>query len=222
MAVCEICSKPIRRGDEQYIQIPDTGVSHCVCAGCRACMTTLTGETDNMNLFDTCVKQMSAHLENGDINDDLKAYIRQVLSTVDEKKESAERRRMEHTEAWQKKAAEEKAEKVRRFKTTTGYQFDGYRVMDYKKVVSGEIVLGGGVFKEIAASASDVFGVRAGGFEANLENAKNAALDKAIDNALNVDANALLGIDFDITTIGNSMMVVSVSGTAVIIEKQEE
>mgnify|MGYP002474615196 FL=1 len=40
-----------------------------------------------------------------------------------------------------------------------------------------------------------------------------------IVNALAINANAIIGIDFDITTFSNNMIGVSVNGTAVVVEE---
>ena len=105
------------------------------------------------------------------------------------------------------------------FKTTTGYNFEGYKITDYLNIVSGEIVLGTGFLSELSASVVDVLGTTSSTFHGKFCAAKSMALENIINDALNIGANAIIGIDFDITTLSNNIIVVSVNGTAVKIEK---
>lgn len=105
------------------------------------------------------------------------------------------------------------------FKCTTGYNFEKYEITDYKEIVSGEIVLGTGIISELGGEINDLFGTTASGYQGKLAQAKNTALHIIRDKALSLGANALIGIDFDIMTIANNMIVVSANGTAVVIEK---
>ncbi|MCI8389973.1 MAG: YbjQ family protein [Roseburia sp.] len=42
-----------------------------------------------------------------------------------------------------------------------------------------------------------------------------------IEKALNVGANAVIGVDLDLMTLTNNMIVVSANGTAVLIEEEK-
>ena len=86
----------------------------------------------------------------------------------------------------------------------------------------GEIVLGTGFYSELSASISDLLGTSSKTFEGKLSQAKRAAQEQMIINAMTLNANALIGVDFDITTFSNNIIAVSANGTAVVIEKIEK
>jgi len=64
----------------------------------------------------------------------------------------------------------------------------------------------------------DIIGGRAAGYEQALQEAKTAALADMADAAREKGANAVVGIDLDYETVGDSMLMVAASGTAVTIE----
>ena len=102
---------------------------------------------------------------------------------------------------------------------TSGYNFEGYKITKYLDLVHGEIVLGTGFYSELSASISDIFGISSKAFEGKISQAKRLAQEQMIVNALAINANAIIGIDFDITTFSNNMIGVSVNGTAVVVEE---
>lgn len=107
------------------------------------------------------------------------------------------------------------------FKSTTGYNFEGYDIIEYKGIVSGEVVLGTGFLSEFSASFSDLLGTKSNAFADKMSNAKQAAFDNLIKNALVLGGNALIGVDFDYITFNNNILGVSVNGTSVVIKKSK-
>lgn len=103
---------------------------------------------------------------------------------------------------------------------TTTPNVEGKKVKEYKGIVSGEAILGAHIFKDMFAGIRDIVGGRSQTYEKELRKAKEIALAEMIENAAKLNANAILSIDLDYETIGNtgSMLMVSVSGTAVVIE----
>lgn len=83
--------------------------------------------------------------------------------------------------------------------------------------VTGETIIGANVFKDFLAGMRDFFGGRSGSYEKVLREAKDTSLREMEERARNIGANAIVGIDIDYETIGegNSMIMVSCSGTAV-------
>lgn len=81
----------------------------------------------------------------------------------------------------------------------------------------GETIIGANVFKDFLAGMRDFFGGRSGSYEKVLREAKDTSLREMEERARNIGANAIVGIDIDYETIGegNSMIMVSCSGTAV-------
>ncbi len=97
---------------------------------------------------------------------------------------------------------------------------EGHRVTKYLGVVAGEAILGANLFKDLFAGIRDIVGGRSAAYEQELRRARNIALEEASAEAGKRGANAVIGIDIDYETIGErgSMLMVSVSGTAVAVE----
>lgn len=106
-------------------------------------------------------------------------------------------------------------------KITTGYTFEGYRITDYKGIVSGETVIGTGFLSEFLSSVDDMFGSESKSFAGKMRQVKEAALTNLKSHAVQVGGNAVIGIDFDYLMFSSNMIGVSANGTAVTIEKIE-
>lgn len=102
--------------------------------------------------------------------------------------------------------------------TTPG--IEGKRITRYCGIVTGEAILGANIFKDLFAGIRDIVGGRSATYERELRRARDLALDELAQNAAAAGANAVVGIDLDYETVGGqgSMLMVSVSGTAVVIE----
>lgn len=102
---------------------------------------------------------------------------------------------------------------------TTTPTIEGYPVKHYLGVVTSETIIGANFFKDIMANMRDIFGGRSATYEEVLRKAKDSALQELSTRALTLGANAVVGIDFDYETIGGngSMLMVTCSGTAVVI-----
>jgi uncharacterized protein YbjQ (UPF0145 family) len=102
---------------------------------------------------------------------------------------------------------------------STTPQIEGYRIREYKGVVTGETIIGANFVKDIMAGMRDFFGGRSASYEKVLRQAKDTAMQEMMDRAQAMGANAIVGIDIDYETIGqgNSMLMVATSGTAVVI-----
>lgn len=102
---------------------------------------------------------------------------------------------------------------------TTTPTIEGHPVREYKGVVTGETIIGANVIKDFMASLTDFFGGRSGQDEKVLIEAKDTAMREMMQRAQQMGANAIVGIDIDYETVGQSgsMLMVSTSGTAVVI-----
>ena len=100
---------------------------------------------------------------------------------------------------------------------TTTPAIEGRSVREYKGVVIGEAILGAHVFRDLFAGVRDIVGGRSGSYEKSLREARQIAFKEAEDEARALGADAVIGVDIDYEVIGEkgSMMMVSVSGTAV-------
>ena len=79
---------------------------------------------------------------------------------------------------------------------------------------------GANLFRDFFASIRDIVGGRSGSYEEVLRQAKDTALREMQDQAALLGANAVVGVDLDYETVGDSgsMLMVTASGTAVRIE----
>ncbi len=102
---------------------------------------------------------------------------------------------------------------------TTTPTVEGRPVREYLGIVSGEAIMGANIFKDLFANIRDIVGGRAGAYEAQLKQARQAAMDEMIDEAASLGGNAIVGIDLDYEVVGSqgSMLMVCASGTAVSI-----
>ena len=92
---------------------------------------------------------------------------------------------------------------------------EGSPVESYLGTVSGDAIVGANMFRDFFASVRDVVGGRAGGYENALRGAKEAAMEDMVEAAQSLGANAVIGVDLDYETVGDTMLMVSVNGTAV-------
>lgn len=97
---------------------------------------------------------------------------------------------------------------------------EGRRILGYLGVVTGETILGANLFKDIFAGVRDLVGGRSVAYEKELQRARNYAFEEMDKKAQLLGANAVIGIDIDYETVGSrgGMLMVSVSGTAVLLE----
>ena len=96
---------------------------------------------------------------------------------------------------------------------------EGHPILEYKGIVTGETIIGANFMKDFFAGIRDIIGGRSGSYEKVLREAKDTALSEMQDRASQLGANAIVGIDIDYETVGQSgsMLMVAVSGTAVTI-----
>ena len=96
---------------------------------------------------------------------------------------------------------------------------EGHTIREYKGLVTGETIIGANLVKAIFAGIRDLVGGRSGSYEQVLREAKDTSMREMMERAKAMGANAIVGIDIDYETIGakGSMLMVSTSGTAVVI-----
>ena len=100
---------------------------------------------------------------------------------------------------------------------TTTNNIEGKRITRYYGIVSGETIIGTNVFRDLFASIRDFVGGRSGSYEKVLRKAKDTALREMEEQARSLGANAVIGVDLDYETVGDSgsMLMVTAAGTAV-------
>ena len=103
---------------------------------------------------------------------------------------------------------------------TTTPSVEGRRIVRYAGIVTGEAILGANIFQDLFAGIRDIVGGRSATYERELRSAREIAVAELRQAALEAGANAVVGVDIDYETVGGSgsMLMVSVSGTAVVVE----
>lgn len=103
---------------------------------------------------------------------------------------------------------------------TTTPSVEGKSIREYKGVVVGEVINGVDFVKDIAAGLTNFFGGRSQSYEGELTSSREAAMKEMEQKAKNMGANAVVGVDLDYEVLGsgNNMLMVTVSGTAVVLE----
>jgi uncharacterized protein YbjQ (UPF0145 family) len=103
---------------------------------------------------------------------------------------------------------------------TTTPTVEGKRIRDYRGIVTGEAILGANIFRDLFAGLRDIVGGRSAAYEKELRNAREMAMAEMIASAQEQGANAVVGVDLDYEVLGqnNGMLMVSISGTAVVVE----
>lgn len=103
---------------------------------------------------------------------------------------------------------------------STTPSIEGRRITKYCGVVAGEAILGANIVKDLFAGIRDLVGGRSGTYERELQRAREIALQELQERAQELGANAVVGVDLDYEVLGSSssMLMVSASGTAVVLE----
>lgn len=103
---------------------------------------------------------------------------------------------------------------------TTTPSVEGRRIIEYKGIVFGEVINGVDFIKDFAAGLTNFFGGRSGSYEGELIGARENAIMEMVNRAEQMGANAIVGVDVDYEVLGqgNNMLMVTASGTAVVLE----
>lgn len=214
----------------------------CLCCGTK--LGFLSGSRLDNTVCDSCYFKFSGHLAEmkkaktvNEVNSCYNYTIKvakdcnfltegetKVIEYIDEFKEKvcSELRQEDERKSKEVKAKSEYWDNLSHMLFSTGYNFEGYKIVEYCDIVSAETVLGTGMFSELSLAVNDFLGTSSNAYQSKLANAKKDAQDKLKVVAASCGANAVIGIDFDILTLGNNAIVVSANGTAVKIEKVVE
>ena len=213
MAKCCICGRKIGGFGEDKYKITDEYVACYKCAPFfRKIINSETTEQLEMS-----ENELRIEIESKNVSQEIIDVVENEIQRIKDSKQF-----MYQQEQFQMQKEEEIRKKRKAFMISTGYNFEGYKIQKYIDLAHGEIVLGTGFYSELSASISDLLGTSSKTFEGKLSQAKRAAQEQMIINAMTLNANALIGVDFDITTFSNNIIAVSANGTAVVIEKIEK
>ena len=106
--------------------------------------------------------------------------------------------------------------------TVTTDLVEGKRIRRHLGIVTGEAILGANIFRDFFAGIRDIVGGRSAAYEKELRSAREIALLEMQQAAAALGGNAVVGVDVDYENIsmgqGGGMLMVSMSGTAVVID----
>ena len=101
---------------------------------------------------------------------------------------------------------------------STTPEIPGRKVNSCRGIVCGEAIMGANIFQDIAAGITNIVGGRSGTYETTLREGREAALQEMMDEARALGGNAVIGVDIDYETVGANMLMVTASGTAVVLK----
>lgn len=214
MAKCCICGSKIGRLD---LDIPLTEKYHEFKLCTKCCGMKAKCSSSNLDEQTKGLQFLKSKILEGLYDISATEAIQEIIDDYENEK----RRKQEELAKMEReanKAASEYREKMESFLITTTNNFEGYRIKKYIGVLSGEVVLGTGLFSDFDAALSDFFGANASAYTSKLMKAREEAISRLKLECINRNANAVIGVDIDIMTLGSNMIVVSANGTAVIIE----
>ena len=121
---------------------------------------------------------------------------------------------------WKHDGPSETDQEEKNMISTTTPSIEGKRIVEYKGIVFGEVVSGVNFISDMAAGLRNIFGGRSKGYENELIEARENAIREMEQRAEALGANAVIGVDIDYEVLGadNGMMMVTASGTAVVVD----
>lgn len=213
---CAFCGKSLGLFESTYLLIDGSGAEICMSCTNHQHDLKKAMDADDQAAIDAVrarVKAASARPEEAE------KHIDSILSTAEERRQE-KRRAIEEAAAKEAAKAAAQAQKDRLL-VTTGYSFEGWRIVEYMGIISGEVALGTGYFSDWEAALSDFSGMESEAYSGKLTRAKEIALDRMKEACARKGGNAIIGADFDYVTFTGNMMGVIANGTAVRVEKGE-
>lgn len=103
---------------------------------------------------------------------------------------------------------------------TTTDGLEGREIVEYRGVVSGEAIIGANVVSDITAGIRDIVGGRSGSYEKKIATGREEAIADIRAEAEDLGADAVVGASFDYEEMGEGMLWVNLSGTAVTTRRE--
>ncbi len=101
---------------------------------------------------------------------------------------------------------------------TTTFNVEGKVIGEYLGIVTGEVIMGTNVFRDIRASITDIIGGRSKAYEEEMVRGRQSAIDEMIANADQLRADAIVGVALDYATVREGMIMIAATGTAIRLE----
>jgi len=108
------------------------------------------------------------------------------------------------------------------FIITTTPSIEGYKIKKVLGVVTGLTPRTRGFFGQFLGGIQSIFGGEITAFTEELEKARGEAIERVRTKAMNLGANAIVGLDLETSDMGLQVpiVVLSATGTAVIVEPE--
>ena len=104
---------------------------------------------------------------------------------------------------------------------TSSNTLENKEIVEYKGLVTGESLIGSNIYKDLFSGVRDVVGGRTSKYEEEIQKARDLALDSMIEKAIQLDANAIIGLKISYDNLGGTMgntILVTTYGTAISYE----
>ena len=101
---------------------------------------------------------------------------------------------------------------------TSSNTLENKEIVEYKGLVTGESLIGSNIYKDLFSGVRDVVGGRTSKYEEKNQKARDLALDSMIEKAVQLDANAIIGLKISYDNLGGTMgntILVTAYGTAI-------
>lgn len=218
---CCICGKKLGLLEDGSNVYFDRNKEFLLCDECKLRLSQLRYIERNIDNYEENIEYFKPYFSDVNINQTIKNVLVGEITEAQNKMKNVALVKKQKEDAI--KQREDNARNITTYKlVTTGYNFEGYDIIEYRGLVSGEVVLGTGFLSEFSASFSDLLGSESNKFSDKIITAKEAAKNKMIDNVIMAGGNAVIGVDFDYIMFANNMIGVSVNGTAVVVKRKGE
>ena len=228
--ICAICNKK-QSGWIEDFPLSVKMSEHRICANCKERLDILSDSKNFIKETETITESIghiSSCLENI-TSTQVIIYLRDILSNAKKRIELIRKKEEEIALEAQKKAELERLfnQKLEELMLTTGNSFEGYRTKKYIDIIYEETIFKNSFWNNIGAGLEDLGNCLSfkekelTGASDLISNAREYAMKKFKEKAVRLDANAIIGIDFE-NTFGSDVVRVAISGTAVQIEKLDD
>ncbi|MCX5653918.1 MAG: YbjQ family protein [Planctomycetota bacterium] len=102
---------------------------------------------------------------------------------------------------------------------TTTFSFEGYRIKEYRGIVRGIIVRSPTIVQGFLGGLKNVIGGQIGAYTQMCEQTRQQAYDLMVQHAMELGANAVIGLRYDASDVVATATEVLCYGTAVVIEQ---
>jgi uncharacterized protein YbjQ (UPF0145 family) len=107
-------------------------------------------------------------------------------------------------------------------KVVTTPEIKGYKITKVIGIVTGLSPRTRGIGGVIHGAIQALFGGEVSAFTSEIQKARDEAVQRAIEQARNIGANAIVGLDLETSDMGGDFYItlISATGTAVVVEPE--